>query len=840
MKGKSTKSNSTYFIALRKRLDALGYGDLPLGLDSAPLAQQMMEDIFATTESLKDSEEKLEKEKSNAMLLEAQLEPLQAELTRLTRENTQLHQLLIKSKEDLVKQDNQFSMSSFELNAENRRMKLLNQKTNEQVVNLQKQLEIANAKLKEALESPSVTNISELSDREGSRRTKRSARSRRTGSGSISIDGQSTLSSPDAEELKALKEEIANLKATIESKDKEISIYNTKLTEANNIIKIKDEEIIRIGAELEKETGRNGYIITLRHKFAQQELELEKLRAQLRVAGSARSSVIRPHRFVRTNPKRIFSTDMNNNEDMKFSSAVTSSAQSTPSKSDKSSKNNDSSSMISDEYDSNFAPEKAKPRKTAQQKQPQQQSQQNNQQQKKTVNIETKQQAQQNLINSQLEESQETIKKLEQDINNLNEQIKFITAEKEQHLAKIAELTANIAFIGDNFKSTVQEKDQVIQTLSNEKSKLEEKLQETIATLTKQKEEEKAQAQLDISKPLEQLAKQLEDTRAEFTARIKVKKQKITELRGRIAELQKPKELPPCKKCPVLKAKIEELTKEIESIKKDNSDYNALQDHIKQLENLLHAADEEKDLHSNDAQKLAESIVRVGALEGELEETKSKLNSALREVERMKARVEESERLSATVPDIQQKCRVSMEQAKAENEALQEEIKCKSEFIAELNSRYVECQKLNRKYQQQCQKALDEAQTMRDEAKFHRTKNEEVQMIATEKLATLKSESTATINQLRREVQQKTQEIEGLNKVLARTRADLAPLTEVQIPQLNEQVAKLKRERQELAIRIKSLCELAQFAEKTTEFSPNSIAFVQALHHFNDEVRPFL
>ena len=42
MRNKSQRGNSAHFLALRKRLDLMGYVDLPLGLDTAPLAQQML------------------------------------------------------------------------------------------------------------------------------------------------------------------------------------------------------------------------------------------------------------------------------------------------------------------------------------------------------------------------------------------------------------------------------------------------------------------------------------------------------------------------------------------------------------------------------------------------------------------------------------------------------------------------------------------------------------------------------------------------------------------------------------------------------------------------------
>ena len=95
MTRRALKSNSAHFLALRRRLDAMGYADYPLGLDSAPLAQIMLEDLVATTEALRDSEESTGGVRHRLEIAEQLLEPLQEENLRLRRDNTQLHQQMI-------------------------------------------------------------------------------------------------------------------------------------------------------------------------------------------------------------------------------------------------------------------------------------------------------------------------------------------------------------------------------------------------------------------------------------------------------------------------------------------------------------------------------------------------------------------------------------------------------------------------------------------------------------------------------------------------------------------------------------------------------------------------
>ena len=813
MSARSTKSNSTYFLALRKRLDSLGYTDLPLGLDSAPLVQQMVEDIIATTETLKETEETLEKQKSENTLLQAQIEPLQEENVRLTRENTQLHQLLIKSKEDLVKQDNQNSMNAFELNAENRRLKLVYQKSQDQIKELEKKLEQTNTKLKEALETPSVTTISEITDSQ-SRRTKRSARSRRPGYG---LDGQSVISAIDDSELIAAKQEIEKLKNDLAEKEKEIQLYNSKLSESSDILKIKDDEIVRIGAELQRETGKNGYIISLRHKYAQQEVEIEKLRAQLRVSGAGRSAQ-RIRRFVRTAPKTTIAINLATSEDLRNMSSASGFPDSFSIKSEK----------TDNEYNEEKEPANIKSVSSTPEKEERLQSAHDEADAQQAVSVAPGQAQGSNpqvvmKLQSKIEKKKQAIALLKNEIRNRDK----IIIQKDQ---RISEMAASFAYIGDNLQAMESEKEQVISQLKARIAQIES---------NRQNEQEKEKQQNEQEKSIAALMKQFEATRNDYEKKINSKKQKIQLLKDKIIELSKPKELPPCAECAKLKIQIEELQKQLAANQKENEDIEAIKANAKQLEKLLRAADEERDLHADDAEKVVKLQKSISILESENDDIKNQLNKKEVELEKMKQLLEESESRSNSVPDIQQRARIAVEQAKSEAAALQSELVTTKANLKDINSRYIECQKLNRKFQQQAQEALQEAALKKEEAKFHRTKNEEIQSIATAKIQKIQEEMTTSVSQLTHQLQEKTKEAELLQKLLLKTRSEIAPLSEVQIPQLQAEIAKMEREKQELANRVRTLCELAQFTEKTTEFSPNSLAFIQALHKFNDQMSPF-
>ncbi|XP_049620051.1 centrosomal protein of 135 kDa [Syngnathus scovelli] len=84
------------FINLRRRLDQLGYRH-PLGIENLPLVEKLFSDLVHTTESLRNA--KLSEKASQNC--DALLEPYRADNARLVRENNQLHQEVLKLKEEM-------------------------------------------------------------------------------------------------------------------------------------------------------------------------------------------------------------------------------------------------------------------------------------------------------------------------------------------------------------------------------------------------------------------------------------------------------------------------------------------------------------------------------------------------------------------------------------------------------------------------------------------------------------------------------------------------------------------------------------------------------------------
>ena len=269
--------NSAHFLALRRRLDMMGYNDFPLGLDTTSLAER--------SKIIRDLE-----------LCKSQIEPLQAENSKLTRENVQLHQQLVFATEETMRMENQRSQSAFELQAENRRLKLLNQKSSEHVKELRNQIDTLTKRLAEATSAPSMMKIPETieCDPRRMRKTPRASRA----SSQIS-DG--SASGSGGFDPAAFNQELENHRSERDQARKEAESIKLRLADLDGVVKLRDEEIDRLGNELQKETGRDGYLISLRHKCSQQEAEIEKLRAQVRVVNP--TAAPRHRRLVLTPPR---------------------------------------------------------------------------------------------------------------------------------------------------------------------------------------------------------------------------------------------------------------------------------------------------------------------------------------------------------------------------------------------------------------------------------------------------------------------------------------------------------------------------------------------------------
>ena len=99
MSNKTSAQAQQKFTNLRKRLDQLGYRQT-LGLESLPLVEKLFADLVHTTESLKNAKLDLGKKEVQSKDFDSAVEPYKSDNAKLVKENNDLHQQLIKQKDE--------------------------------------------------------------------------------------------------------------------------------------------------------------------------------------------------------------------------------------------------------------------------------------------------------------------------------------------------------------------------------------------------------------------------------------------------------------------------------------------------------------------------------------------------------------------------------------------------------------------------------------------------------------------------------------------------------------------------------------------------------------------
>ena len=92
------------FLALKRRLDALNYCK-PLGIESAALAESLLNDLVKTTEGFQSLKKKNTELRDNLEKAQQALLPLKKENERVVRESNDLHRELIRVREDAEKKE---------------------------------------------------------------------------------------------------------------------------------------------------------------------------------------------------------------------------------------------------------------------------------------------------------------------------------------------------------------------------------------------------------------------------------------------------------------------------------------------------------------------------------------------------------------------------------------------------------------------------------------------------------------------------------------------------------------------------------------------------------------
>ncbi|EAY01914.1 hypothetical protein TVAG_068800 [Trichomonas vaginalis G3] len=844
-----TSKGSTQFIALRRRLDVMGYESFILGLDSAPLAQQLLNDVFTTTRQLQITEENLKKAQEELDQSKVQIEPLHAEQIRLVRENTQLHKLLIKMTEETRAKEKQITNNMYEVQEENRRVKLYAQKNEETIKEQQAEI----LRLKQLLELPQ-----EAQEPTSSRSTRRaSSRSRRNGSIAPSIGQSSYASNAEHEaEIKQLNQTITQLKETIELKEKEKETLITNINDLKDLMKLRDDEISRLGLELQKETGRDGYMISIRYKNQQLQEEIDKLQAQIDSGNftnqtmplSAPQSPTKPPPSPSTkkmgmSPIKYISIDAERKEEHEKSPNSDSSS--------KKSKLTTKTSSSKKQNPPSKKPNADKKRKGVifdidEDEKPSIESLIDDDDSSSDKGSKSSTQSQKSKESD--ESTKQMIESLKSENDSLKEDSKLLQAQLEstqkdlqEKISTIALMSAEVSFVGDNLKQIIAEKDQIIDSLKKQIKQAEAKSAELLQTQQKQQQNDAT------SEKIETLTLQLDELQAKYDTEIEDKDKKIKQLELLLEQLSSDKNNTTsapvsCPECARLRQQIQDLKSSMQNSlsEQEKNELQSLRLRSQQLELIIRSSEESMHDNATLNQELLNAKAKITQMEQKYEELKQLAVKLQEELNKAKEDLEESEKISNTVPDLRQKFRTILERMKVEHFATVEELNQKNITLQSLSDKLLESQKLTRDFQEELQKCREQANNAREETLLHRSKSEEVQRLAADKIVNAQKEMNAAANHYKMTIQDLTNKNSSLSQILSDTRRQLAMTTEQTIPKLKDTIQKMTRERSELAARVESLAQMAQFAEKSTSFSPESIQFIAALHQFNDQMQPFL
>ena len=475
----------------------MGYADYPLGLDSAPLAQIMLEDLVATTEALRDSEESTGGVRHRLEIAEQLLEPLQEENLKLRRDNTQLHQQMITIGEESLKIQNKHASSSFALQTENRRISLAKQQAEEELDKVKKELKQTKLQLAQALDPLGSSKVSS--------RAPSNARSRKTSRDSRSNFSENSWKSGLNSSLSVgetvAQSEYDALQVENNQQKQHINELTNKIEELNGCIKLRDEEIQRLGEELQKETGRDGYLMSLRYKYQKAEEEIEKLRTQVRL--------INPRPVGKSSTPRKASIQQKSGKPSKQASSA---AQQTSQQA----KLALSDSFIQESFSPDFklAVSSLTP------------SDQSNENKQEKNNSKSPKSEKSNQNQNQIKELNQKIKELEQN----NEQLKVLLEKKEE---AIAEMAANFAFIGDNITpSMFKNQNKALNVLEKRMKEMQSQYEAEIEELNN-----KLNSQQPLLQPDDPVAKMMANT-ANMDSFYKGSPNEIQQLKQQLADAQ--------------------------------------------------------------------------------------------------------------------------------------------------------------------------------------------------------------------------------------------------------------------------------------------------------------
>ncbi|KAJ8298507.1 hypothetical protein KUTeg_025038 [Tegillarca granosa] len=269
------------FTNLRKRLDQLGYRQT-LGLESLPLVEKLFADLVHTTESLKNTKLELGKKETKDENFDTAIEPYKSDNAKLVKETNDLHQQLIKQKEEADAIVRELKASLRKLEHENADLKFLNN----QYVHKTRQLEKESKEKTDKILTLQEKNFHAVVQTPGGKKKSIPFRRQRMEIDTTvpPSDGPSkpVVPPPDdpyvADLLQVADSRISELEAQVRKVNDEKEVMDRKLKNFRQQVEGRDEEIDRLNRMLDG--GRPSDVVALEARNRANERMISHLNIQ--------------------------------------------------------------------------------------------------------------------------------------------------------------------------------------------------------------------------------------------------------------------------------------------------------------------------------------------------------------------------------------------------------------------------------------------------------------------------------------------------------------------------------------------------------------------------------
>ena len=145
-------------MRVKKSLEVLGYKD-PLGIDSVSIVNKVLNDLIKTTEGFKKLQDERDKLRNELKSQNDLLLPFRNENIRLTKENNELHQEMIKLKDALEKNSNANMQSRTKTQNEKDEFKLLLSQKDSLIKTQQAEIDSLKQKMNDLFDKLYLENI---------------------------------------------------------------------------------------------------------------------------------------------------------------------------------------------------------------------------------------------------------------------------------------------------------------------------------------------------------------------------------------------------------------------------------------------------------------------------------------------------------------------------------------------------------------------------------------------------------------------------------------------------------------------------------------------------------